>query len=60
MKCVIPALAINARTGHPHFKMGKKNPDERVGHPPRTGHPHFKMGKKIQDERVGHPPEGFR
>jgi hypothetical protein len=30
----LPALAKNARTGHPHFEMGKKNNSETVGRRP--------------------------
>jgi hypothetical protein len=29
---IVPALAQNARTGHPQFRNGREN--ERVGHPP--------------------------
>ena len=31
---VVPALAKNARTGHPCFRMGKREMSESLGHPP--------------------------
>jgi len=33
--CIVPALAKNARTGHPQFRNGKET--ERLGHPSVSG-----------------------
>ena len=66
---IVPALANNARTGHPQFRNGKER-HGRMGHPPhrtgsivpalaknaRTGHPQFRNGKE-RHGRMGHPPQ---
>jgi hypothetical protein len=31
---IVPALAKNARTGHPQFRFGKEKQLESLGHPP--------------------------
>jgi hypothetical protein len=58
---IVPALAQNARTGHPQFRNGKGK-TERVGHPPgavpvvgeiwlayQTGHALYEGGKAMSE-----------
>jgi hypothetical protein len=33
---VVPALAKNARTGHPRSRLGQSEKKDRVGHPPNA------------------------
>jgi hypothetical protein len=61
---IVPALAKNARTGHPLFWNGKGK-HRSLGHPPRMGHPppHVKTRRCWQhrlpplqkNARTGHP-----
>jgi hypothetical protein len=39
---VVPALAKNARTGHPRSGLGQSEKKDRVGHPPR--YPPYSIG----------------